>query len=75
VWVNGRHVGEHRGGYLPFTFDITDLLVDGENELIVSVWDPTDTGLQQRGKQVLNPKGIWYVRFRDLANGLVGGCA
>ena len=60
VWVNGKFVGEHRGGYLPFTFDITDSLVDGENELTVSVWDPTDTGLQQRGKQVLNPKGIWY---------------
>jgi len=60
VWVNGKYVGEHRGGYLPFTFDITDSLVDGENELTVSVWDPTDTGLQQRGKQVLNPKGIWY---------------
>ncbi len=60
VWVNGKHVGEHRGGYLPFTFDITDSLVEGENELTVSVWDPTDTGLQQRGKQVLNPKGIWY---------------
>ena len=60
VWINGKYVGEHCGGYLPFTFDITDSLVDGENELTVSVWDPTDTGLQQRGKQVLNPKGIWY---------------
>jgi hypothetical protein len=60
VWVNDKKVGEHRGGYLPFTFDVTDLLVDGENDLTVSVWDPTDTGLQQRGKQVLNPKGIWY---------------
>jgi len=60
VWINGRHIGGHRGGYLPFTFDITDALVVGENELIVSVWDPTDTGLQQRGKQVLQPKGIWY---------------
>ena len=60
LWVNGKHIGAHRGGYLPFTFDITDALVDGENELLVSVWDPTDSGLQQRGKQVLNPKGIWY---------------
>lgn len=60
VWVNGKEIGSHRGGYLPFTFDITEALLDGENELIVSVWDPTDTGLQQRGKQVLNPKGIWY---------------
>ncbi|MBI3174967.1 MAG: hypothetical protein HYZ25_14675 [Chloroflexi bacterium] len=60
VWINGKSIGSHRGGYLPFTFDITDALVDGDNELLVSVWDPTDTGLQQRGKQVLNPKGIWY---------------
>jgi len=60
VWVNRVQVGSHRGGYLPFTFDITDALKNGENELIVSVWDPTDAGLQQRGKQVLQPKGIWY---------------
>lgn len=60
VWINGIHVGGHRGGYLPFSFDITAVIIDGDNELVVSVWDPTDTGLQQRGKQVLNPKGIWY---------------
>lgn len=60
VWVNRNCVGGHYGGYLPFTFDITDALREGENELIVSAWDPTDTGLQQRGKQVLQPKGIWY---------------
>jgi len=60
VWINGKLIGSHRGGYLSFTFDITDALMDGDNELLVSVWDPTDTGLQQRGKQVLSPKGIWY---------------
>lgn len=60
VWVNEKEIGSHRGGYLPFTFDVTDALKQDENEIIVSVWDPTDTGLQQRGKQVLNPKGIWY---------------
>ena len=60
VWINGKHIGAHRGGYLPFTFDITGALNDGENKLLVSVWDPTDRGLQQRGKQVLQPKGIWY---------------
>ncbi|MFZ5859025.1 MAG: glycoside hydrolase family 2 protein [Chloroflexota bacterium] len=60
IFINTTFIGSHRGGYLPFTFDITDALVDGENELLVSVWDPTDAGLQQRGKQVLNPKGIWY---------------
>ncbi len=61
VWVNGTQAGEHRGGYDPFTFDITDLLKDnGPQELVVAVWDPTDKGAQPRGKQVLNPNGIWY---------------
>ena len=60
VWVNGDRIGEHSGGYLPFTFDISAALKEGDNELVVAVWDPTDTGMQQRGKQVLQPKGIWY---------------
>ncbi|GAP13020.1 beta-galactosidase/beta-glucuronidase [Longilinea arvoryzae] len=60
AWLNGVELGQHRGGYLPFTFDITDVLREGDNELLVSVWDPTDAGLQQRGKQVLKPGGIWY---------------
>jgi beta-galactosidase/beta-glucuronidase len=60
VWVNGIPMAAHTGGYLPFSFDITDTIQPGDNELLVSVWDPTDTGLQQRGKQVLKPSGIWY---------------
>jgi len=62
VLVNGIKVGEHQGGYDPFTFDITAALKPGggPQELIVSVWDPNDTGLQPRGKQVLKPGSIWY---------------
>jgi len=61
VWVNGEHLGNHRGGYDAFTFDVTDALVDdGPQELVVGVWDPTDMGAQPRGKQVLEPGGIWY---------------
>lgn len=60
VHVNGKLVGEHKGGYDPFTFDISPALQDGTNELTVAVWDPTDAGYQPRGKQVLEPKGIWY---------------
>ncbi len=61
VYVNGHRVGEHRGGYDPFTFDITDDLSPGPvQNLVVSVWDPTDAGEQPRGKQVLHPHGIWY---------------
>ncbi len=61
VWVNGQNLGTHRGGYDGFTFDITGALVPvGENELVVSAWDPTDAGTQPRGKQVRKPHGIWY---------------
>lgn len=61
VWVNGRLVGEHRGGYSPFSFDITRVLgARAEHEVIVGVYDPTDGGTQPRGKQVKNPRGIWY---------------
>ena len=61
VYVNGDKLGTHRGGYDAFTFDITDALTDsGAQELIVSAWDPVDTGGQARGKQVKNPGGIMY---------------
>lgn len=61
VSVNGKQVGDHTGGYDPFSFGITEALKAGEqNEIIVTVTDPTDTGGQPRGKQWLNPHGIWY---------------
>ena len=60
VWVNGKKVGEHTGGYDPFTFDITDALKPERNEIVVAVTDPTDTGTQPHGKQVLKPHGILY---------------
>ena len=59
VLVNGRLAGSHRGGYAPFSFDVTDLL-GGGGELAIEVTDPTDSGLQCRGKQSLKPGGIWY---------------
>ncbi|MCB1231235.1 MAG: beta galactosidase jelly roll domain-containing protein [Verrucomicrobiae bacterium] len=62
VWVNGKQVGEHVGGNLPFSFDITEALNSGENEITVRVTDATDAPgtYQLRGKQTLNPGGIWY---------------
>jgi len=59
--VNGTQVGDHRGGYDPFTFDVTgSLKPSGEQEIILSAWDPTDAGAIPRGKQVLKPSGIMY---------------
>ncbi len=61
VWVNGKDIGDHRGGYDAFTFDITEALKkDGAQELIVGVWDPTDASTQPHGKQVNKPGGIMY---------------
>ena len=60
VWVNDIKVGTHKGGYAPFSFDITPFLVKGEQKLVVKVWDPSDKGFQPRGKQVNDPRGIWY---------------
>ena len=60
VFVNGIFAGQHTGGYIPFTIDITEYIVDGENELIVQVYDPTDSSWQDRGKQVKKSTGFWY---------------
>lgn len=63
AFVDGRPVGEHRGGYLPFSFELPPAGPgEGsvEREIVVAVRDPSDSGLQQRGKQALEPAGILY---------------
>lgn len=60
VTVNGQPVGMHVGGYLPFSFDITDALRDGENILTVRVRDVSDVMYYARGKQKLQRGGIFY---------------
>ena len=61
VWVNGIKVGSHKGGYSPFSLNITPALnSNGDNRLTVRVYDPSDRGYQPRGKQVERPDGIWY---------------
>lgn len=81
-FVNSKLAGTHTGGYLPFSFDVTDLLGSPETgesaasparkenvvtadsadtaELVLCVWDPSDTGSQLRGKQRLSRGDIWY---------------
>ncbi len=65
VWVNDKLVGEHVGGSDPFHCDITDALTDGANHLVVRVEDATG-GAQLRGKQRLDPQGIWYTRVSGI---------
>ncbi len=60
VWLNGALVGHHAGGSTASFFDLTEDLRDGDNDLLVSVWDPTSDGEQPRGNQILEPRGIWY---------------
>ncbi|MCA9150423.1 MAG: glycoside hydrolase family 2, partial [Planctomycetales bacterium] len=65
IWVNGQQVGTHVGGNLPFSFDITDSVRAGQNEIVVRVEDRTG-GAQLRGKQTLDPSGIWYTRVSGI---------
>jgi beta-galactosidase/beta-glucuronidase len=61
VRVNGKPVGTHTGGYDAFTYDITDQLHHtGQQTVEVDVKDPSDSGLQPRGKQSLKPESIFY---------------
>jgi beta-galactosidase/beta-glucuronidase len=61
VFINGNYVGEHRGGYDAFSFDITDSLnSSGEQEVAVLVYDPTDKGHQPRGKQMTKSENVFF---------------
>ena len=54
VYVNGRHMGSHIGGYEAFSVDITDALLEEENELVVRVFDDLKNLALPYGKQSLN---------------------
>ncbi len=60
VWINDMKIGEHKGGYSPFSFDITPALQKGTNSLTVKVLDPSADGWQPRGKQSNRPWILWY---------------
>lgn len=65
AWVNEKQVGSHRGGYTPFTFDITAALKEGENELVVRCFDNGKDPLQYTGKQIYfnyYNKSCYYTR-------------
>jgi hypothetical protein len=63
VWINGRFAGEHKGGYTPFEFNITEFLKKGNNQLVVRVEDE-DLDNRPSGKQYYgNAKGIWQTVY------------
>jgi len=64
VFVNGVEVTDypHESGIIPLTVDVTDAVKEGSNDLLVYVWDPTNTWQNATGKQVLKPGGIMYTR-------------
>lgn len=70
VFVNGIRMGGHKGGYLPFHFDITDSLRQGENVLTLSVTDRTEQSPHARGKQKLQKKGKYASLFYTPQSGI-----
>ncbi len=63
--INGTEVGSHSGGYLPFYADITDHLVEGENEIYLKVKDGTST-VHPYGKQKNKRGGMWYTAISGI---------
>ena len=64
VFVNGKKVGAHRGGYTPFAFDITDSVADGKALIAIEALDDIRSGRQIAGKQSVEyaSKGCKYTR-------------
>jgi beta-galactosidase/beta-glucuronidase len=73
IYVNGKEVGKHTGGYQNFSFDITGALQADTNELVVKVYDPSNKGINPHGKQFLYPSftsytpssGIWQTVWME----------
>lgn len=60
VYINGIPVGRHEGGYLPFSFDISEVLREGQNVLELCAWDPSEHDVHLRGKQRIERDNMWY---------------
>lgn len=70
VYLNGKKIGTHKGGYLAFSFDVTDYLADGENVLTLCVRDMTEEKPHARGKQKLVKKGKYGSLFYTPQSGI-----
>ncbi|MEN3335233.1 MAG: hypothetical protein V7641_4598 [Blastocatellia bacterium] len=69
IFINGKSIGTHEGGYTPFTFDITDAVKTGANELLIRVVDPPMDEKENRArfpdmlyKEIPHGKQNWYVQ-------------
>ncbi len=60
VYINGTEIMTHTGGYLPFSVDLTDSIILGDNQLILKVKDQSDKGYHAKGKQRLKRGGMFY---------------
>ncbi|NQU88760.1 MAG: glycoside hydrolase family 2 [Mariniphaga sp.] len=68
VWINSKLVGEHKGGYIPFDFNISEFLTEGTNEIAVRVEDE-ELDNRPSGKQYYgNAKGIWQTVYLEARN-------
>lgn len=65
AFVNDVPVGSHEGGYLPFSFDVTDALKEGENALRLDVTDPLSRKYPY-GKQHKRPHEMWYTQVSGI---------
>ncbi len=78
LFVNGKKAGSHKGGYISFTFDITDYLTDGENVLVLHAIDDTKNLTYPTGKQsdrlesygcsYTRTTGIWQTVWLEFVN-------
>jgi hypothetical protein len=79
VWVNGKEIGRHVGGYDPFSYDITDAIKRNEpNEIVLSIWDPTTDSYRQlpAHRQTTRPpqRHLVHPHHRHLADRLARTC-
>ena len=65
VYINGHFVGGNVGGYLPFSFDITEYITPSINTVKVVVTDPLDKNLPY-GKQTNKRGGMWYTKISGI---------